>query len=792
VDPRRRALPRLGRHEPASRSPLRFHVHQARPTITWPSAGRRFLVIAGLTGFAISQPLLSILGDDPATLAFHGVQGGELIIIAGLIALVPPLVLWGAVTIAAIVDRRAGRILHLAAVAALVGLFAVQLAKSAGLEQPVLAAAAAAAGLTFSVAHVRVAPMATWAAYTAILPILAAAFFLLASPASALFSAVKATPDRVGGTRRDQPSVVLILLDELPTRSLIDDAGGIDRARFPNLAAFADEATWYRHHTSLAPLTLAAVPSLLSGTLPTNDPPLWTNHPDSLFTLLGPTHELEVFESVTSLCPYTSCDPTSTSSDGTHKALDVGRPGLGALLDVTVGLWFDRVSLGAPAPPALDDFVEDGAGSLDLSSASPPTESEDEEPFGGFSDEAMQATFAGARGLIDSLDASEGPSLYYLHLMLPHQPWGRQPDGELYGVADSVGITLPEADQTFRFSWSDWTAAVSEQRHLLQAQYSDQLVGQMMGALREEGLYDDSLVIVTSDHGIAFESRTRSREVAPSTIDAIAYSPLLIKAPGQRAGVVDDSNLMAIDLVPTIADILGLPIDWEVDGAPAGSAALDARGDSKMIYDLAGLSTVTLEEILEFSDTETFPSVPRGWIGPLSDPDDPLSALNDLLELDGVLGSRLDDLDVREGGGAEIERLPDLQRPPDDAVKARPRDGARPRCAQGRPAGDRRRRRRGGRLQALHRLRRARRPLLGAAAAGGARRRQRHPGRAGRGRRGPRARGGGGLAGAGVAAVGMPPSAGATPPSGRGGRFGRGLGVGRRLPSGGDVGQRFS
>lgn len=126
---------------------------------------------------------------------------------------------------------------------------------------------------------------------------------------------------------------------------------------------------------------------------------------------------------------------------------------------------------------------------------------------------------------------------------------------------------------------------------------------------------------------------------------------------------------MAIDLVPTIADILGLPIDWEVDGAPAGSAAIDARGDSKMIYDLAGLSTVTLEEILEFSDTETFPSVPRGWIGPLSDPDDPLSALNDLLELDGVLGSRLDDLDVREGGGAEIERLPDLQRPPDDAVK---------------------------------------------------------------------------------------------------------------------------
>jgi hypothetical protein len=57
------------------------------------SALQQLLVLAGLTGFAISQPLLSILGDNPTTLAFHGVEGWALVSFAALIALGPPLVL---------------------------------------------------------------------------------------------------------------------------------------------------------------------------------------------------------------------------------------------------------------------------------------------------------------------------------------------------------------------------------------------------------------------------------------------------------------------------------------------------------------------------------------------------------------------------------------------------------------------------------------------------------------------------------------------------------------------------
>jgi hypothetical protein len=616
------------------------------------SPGQRLLVLAGLTGFAIGQPLLSVLGDDPTTLAHHGVEGASLVLFAVGVALVPPLVLWAVVSLVTAVDQRVGGAVYLLVVAGLVACFMVQVAKSAGFERAgVLALVAAAAGIGFAVALARVGPVATWASYTAVLPVLAVGFFVMASPASALLRPPDPPdPAAAGG---DHPSVVLLVLDELPTRSLLDEAGGIDAARFPNLAAFAGDATWYRHSSALSSFTGSAVPSLLTGRLPTTDPALYADHPDNLFTLLAPTHELEVLESVTTLCPYDDCLPTVTAADGSQQTVDAGAPGLRDLVDVSVDLWVDRISLGPEAPPALDDFAEDVA----------PVSAE---AFGEYSDDMMRARSNRAQAMLDAFDADKGPALYYLHLMLPHQPWSRWPDGELYDMGDFVGITLAEEDRATPFSWSEWVAAVSEQRHLLQLQYTDRLVGELLDGLRAEGLYDDSLVIVAADHGVSFETRTDGRNVTEETIDSIAYAPLLIKPPGQTEGVVDDSNLMTHDLVPTIADLLGVPIDWEVDGAPAGSPAIAARSGEKVIYDFTGLAQLQLDGVLRWHDADRFPSAAERWVGPLVDPTDPIGGLHALLDLDGLLGARLDDVARVDGGEARVDSLDRLERPPAD------------------------------------------------------------------------------------------------------------------------------
>lgn len=235
---------------------------------------RAFLIVAGLTGVAISQPLLSVLGDAPATLALYGVEGADVVLVAAVVALGPVLALAGPVALALRWWPRGGQVAHLLVVALLVAAAAVQVGKSAGVESAIgLGAIAAVAGLVIAAAQHRWTGVALWGAALSGLPVLAAVMFVTASPASDLLRTAPDAPDR--HERTDAPPVVLLVLDELPTRSILAPDGSIDGSRFPNLAALAGDGTWYRHHTTVATKTAAAVPSLLTGKLPATVPPLW-------------------------------------------------------------------------------------------------------------------------------------------------------------------------------------------------------------------------------------------------------------------------------------------------------------------------------------------------------------------------------------------------------------------------------------------------------------------------------------------------------------------------------------
>ena len=612
---------------------------QARPL-------RSFLIISGLTGVAISQPLLSVLGQAPETLAVHGVHGLQVVEVAVGIALLPVVVLAVPVALTVRWWPSLGQVAHLAVVALLAGAAAIQVGKSLGVGSAVgLAVIGAAAGVAIAAAQHRSDGIALWGAVLGGLPLLAAGMFVVASPASDLLQAAPTAPDRQEVS--DLPSVVVLVLDELPTRSVLAPDGSIDESRFPNIAALAGDGTWYRRHTTIATKTAAAVPSLLTGRLPTTVPPVWTSHPDSLFTLLAPTHDLEVVEAVTTLCPYSRC-----GLEGEPRV----RPDLWDLGATTVDLWKERVRLGPERPLALDDFAEDDG----LAEAPPPAEVDAEDPEAEV-DRAVEATSNRTQALVGSIDAAKDPALWFLHLALPHQPWERWPDGQRYVAPAALGHDLPAVDRDeLRYSWSDWTAAVSEQRHLLQAEYADRLVGSVLTRLRDVGLYEDSLVVLVSDHGVSFEPRSSAREVDRSTVDAIAYTPLIVKEPGQETGRVDDTNVQIFDVLPTIADRLGLEVPWAVEGAPAGSSGISARGTSKVIYDLGPFLQPL--DLVDFDDATTFPDVGQRWIRGPRDPADPLSGLRSLLDLDALQGRALSP--AAGDGYAEVDDLDDLRRPP--------------------------------------------------------------------------------------------------------------------------------
>ena len=62
-----------------------------------------------------------------------------------------------------------------------------------------------------------------------------------------------------------RPHVVVLVLDEFPTTSLLGRHRRIDGGRFPHFAALAGDSTWFRNATTISDSTFASVPAILDG-----------------------------------------------------------------------------------------------------------------------------------------------------------------------------------------------------------------------------------------------------------------------------------------------------------------------------------------------------------------------------------------------------------------------------------------------------------------------------------------------------------------------------------------------
>ena len=94
-------------------------------------------------------------------------------------------------------------------------------------------------------------------------PALFLALFLLASPVTELV--LPGDTDVATADVREGAPVVMVVFDELPTTSLLDRDGGIDRERYPSFAELAERSTWYSQATTVFDSTTHAVPAILDG-----------------------------------------------------------------------------------------------------------------------------------------------------------------------------------------------------------------------------------------------------------------------------------------------------------------------------------------------------------------------------------------------------------------------------------------------------------------------------------------------------------------------------------------------
>jgi hypothetical protein len=512
--------------------------------------------LAVLWAFAFAKPLFDVLADAPEFFVARGNTRLDIVVLALGMILVPPTLLL-LVEALAVGAPRVRRSLHLALVGGLVAAFVLQVFDDAfGGPSAVLLAAAAVTGAAAAFAYYSTRIVPSILTVLGPVPVIFVALFLFGSPVSKLVLPQESAQATDARTESRTP-VVFVVFDEFDSNMLQDAKGRIDRTRYPNIAAFADHATWHRNATTVSDGTRYAVPAMLSGRRPHGDSlPIAADHPDNLFTLLAGTHQLEVIETATELCPQDLCEGRARQAFGQRiRSLteDLGVVSLHLLLPE--GLRSDL--------PAVDqtfgNFRRGGrdapAGSVGSVGAAVALEG------------APSSFFLNRRralaDLLEGIEETEASSVHFAHVALPHTPLQYLPTGQQYVAEDGLAGISEEV-------WGPDPAWARRglQRHLLQVGYVDWVVGQLVAGMRRAGLYDDALIVLTADHGVSYRARLPRRDITRQTAGDIAGVPLFIRYPGQRRGEIDDSLVRNIDILPTIADRLRARIPWELDGQP--------------------------------------------------------------------------------------------------------------------------------------------------------------------------------------------------------------------------------
>ncbi len=525
-------------------------------------------------GFALAQPLFDILGKNAEFFAVRGSPPLDIVAFALAVAFALPLLLLGIELLVGLVRPRWADVLHLVFLGLLAAVFAIQALKRAGIDATVaLVVLSALAGVGGALLVARTRTARSFLTVLAAAPVVFLALFLFNSPVTKLVLPTDVDV-AVAAVRSDTP-VVFVLFDELPLISLLGEEGQVDEGRFPNFARLARASTWFRNTTTYSASTTIAVPSMLTAKLPQRGKlPVYQHHPDNLFTLLGGGYAMNVRESQTRLCPPELCEQD--------------RPAIG---DRWRSLYTDArvVYLHLLSPPGLEDHLPaideswgnfgeaggretDAPDELELRAQLPNADKNIGNFYVGRED-----SFARFIRSIGAPKPGEPPTLSFLHVLLPHGPWLHFPNGRGSAVR---AATAPGRDG--ELWWDERLAEQAWQRHLLQLGYTDLELGRLIAKLEKTGLWNDALVVVTADHGISFRAGDKRRAPTETNLAELGFIPLFVKLPGQQSGREVEKHVTIVDVLPTIADALGVEVPWETDGNSAIAEEAPGPSDVKV------------------------------------------------------------------------------------------------------------------------------------------------------------------------------------------------------------------
>jgi arylsulfatase A-like enzyme len=176
------------------------------------------------------------------------------------------------------------------------------------------------------------------------------------------------------------------------------------------------------------------------------------------------------------------------------------------------------------------------------------------------------------RAAIDFLERHRGERFFaWLHLMEPHEPY--HPPAPYDGwVGAYAGVYTGSSDQLDRVALDPSVAFDAQDKQAILALYDGQIAATdaqlalLLRALRELELEENTLVILTADHGEELLDHNRYAFHSASIYDSVLRVPLVFRLPGRVGGRRIAAAVELIDVLPTVCELLSLPVPPDIQG----------------------------------------------------------------------------------------------------------------------------------------------------------------------------------------------------------------------------------
>ncbi|MCH8842344.1 MAG: sulfatase-like hydrolase/transferase [SAR324 cluster bacterium] len=513
------------------------------------------LHLFALYSFSVAQPLYDLMGRYAEFLAVRESRPADLLLLVLTLSFIVPLPLVIVTAVAGLAGLTARKCTHAVIVAGFVFFLALIALKDAMEPHTYgMAALSGSIGLAGAWVYWRYKPAQRLLTVLSFSVIVFPLIFLLFTPVSKLLFPAGSRFVSSLSAKMYTP-IFVVVFDEFPLSSLMNKAYQIDAVRYPHFAEFAAESYWFRNATSVAGGTTKAVPAILTGNLPKKGQlPIYSDHPKNLFTLFGDSDRMSIFEGATKLSPAYLC-PNELINPWQHRHQKL-------LSDLY--LVYLHILLPRDWSRLLPSVTQNWGG-FNKKKRKKVLKKDWKEK--GWHNQILQ--------FIESIQPNNNTGLYYLHAHLPHAPWEYLPSGRRYSDRFiNPGRVWPDVEIYVLREY---------QRHLLQVGYSDSLLGKMLKKIRDAGLFDKSLIIVTADHGISFRPGDTRRAPSDTNFQNIYWVPLFMKLPFQSKGYIIDKNIESVDIIPTIFEVIGADIPWAIDGHSVFDQSIDERA-YKRVY----------------------------------------------------------------------------------------------------------------------------------------------------------------------------------------------------------------